>query len=169
MINHLYSDHSSIVFINRIILTVFYSYTYSSILITILIVIGLFNFSQYFLAIICPFLVMRVCHLEKVDQIREHVRELMGPKKRDSESEHKEAQGAAIELEPIGGDAGQARVHLSSSLASPERPLLVHYINYYYFYYYYLAMWFVAILCISSNRALRRLRRIPSLLQGIEQ
>ena len=111
--------------INLIILTLLY--TYRSIQITVLLPI---NFSQYFLAIICPFLVMRVCHLEKVDQIRDHVRKLMAPKKRDSsvkhlESEHKEAQSAAIELEPVGSDAGQARMNLLSSLASPERPLLV--------------------------------------------
>ena len=72
---------------------------------------------------------MHVCHLDKVDQIRDHVRQLIAPKKLESqekrtkELDHKETHGTAIELEPVGSEvAGQVREHLASS---PEKPLLV--------------------------------------------
>ena len=72
---------------------------------------------------------MSLCNFEKVDQIRNHVRQLMAQNKRESrvehKSEHKEAQGAAIELEPVGSDAGQASLHHPSSAATPDRPLVL--------------------------------------------
>ena len=70
---------------------------------------------------------MRVCHLDKVDQIREHVRQLIAPNKLQSEEENrtkeldfKETQGAVIELEAVGGAiAKEAREHKSSSSEKP--------------------------------------------------
>ena len=71
---------------------------------------------------------MSLCNLEKVDQIRDHVRQLMAQKNRESSIEHKSEQrgahGAAIELEPVGSDAGEASLHRPTSAATPARPFV---------------------------------------------
>lgn len=60
---------------------------------------------------------MKVCNVEKVDEIRDHVRDLMAPKKPASNvqrvelPEHQKKQDAAIELEPVKQNAGSVRVY----------------------------------------------------------